>query len=132
MRAMQGGKVMKNVVRRIAAGAASAAVAGGVFLAAGGTASAAAVPAEGHTFARATTAVDVKAYASDHGRGDRGGEWDGCRYDDRESRDFPDYGSQHWNADDRTAYDRFCPWVYDQLVPFGYYADHGHRRVAEG
>ncbi|MGW2937763.1 hypothetical protein ACWDA7_39505 [Streptomyces sp. NPDC001156] len=121
----------KNLVRRIAAAAASAAVAGGALFAAGGTASAAAVRADGHTLTRPAVTVEAKADASDHGRGDGRGAWDGCRNDDRQCQYSPGYGSRHWNADDRIGDDRFYPWVYDQLVLFGPRDDHGHQRIAE-
>ncbi|MGW4518733.1 hypothetical protein ACWEO4_44155 [Streptomyces sp. NPDC004393] len=109
----------KNLVWHIATAAASVAVAGGALFAAGGTASAAAVRADGHTLARAAVTVEAKADASDHGRGDGRGEWGGCRNDDRQSPYSPGYGSRRWNADDRIGDDRFYPWVYDQLVLFG-------------
>ncbi|MFD8218059.1 hypothetical protein ACFV2U_31175 [Streptomyces sp. NPDC059697] len=96
---------MNKLVRRIATAAASLAVAGGAFLTAGGSASAATLPADAPVPARAGVVAETGTTGWNHGRYDGDGS-DGYRH--------------HWSPWDRHVsgcytYDRFCPWIWDQF-----------------
>ncbi|MGW5253533.1 hypothetical protein ACWERW_10980 [Streptomyces sp. NPDC004012] len=100
---------MNKLVRRIAAATASLVLVGGALLTAGGSATAATLPADARIPARAgvvaetqTTGGHNDGYAGDgNGNGQHSNLWD----------------RQNWNPD---TYNRFYPWIWDQFKLFGY------------
>ncbi|MQY36899.1 hypothetical protein SRB17_49010 [Streptomyces sp. RB17] len=88
-------RTRNKLVRRITTTAASLAFAGGALLAAGGAAHAAALPAGAHVPARAGAVVETVTAGGHHG-GHYGHVWDCERYE------------------------RFYPWIWEQMETFGY------------
>jgi hypothetical protein len=87
-------RTRNKLVRRIASTAASLAFAGGALLTAGGAAHAAALPTGARVPAR--TGAVVETVTADHRGGHHGHGWD------------------------RDRYERFYPWIWEQLKTFGY------------
>ena len=83
-------RTKNKIVRRIATAAASLAFAGGALLTAVGSASAAALPTNAHVPARAGAMVQTGTAGGHHG--------------------------QAW---DRSTYDSFHPWIWEQMKAFG-------------
>ncbi|MET8029971.1 hypothetical protein [Streptomyces avermitilis] len=119
---------MNKIVRRIATASASVVVASGALLAAGGSASAATLPADGHT----RVAVTVKTDSRDHGRYNhddsryRGGSnrgWYVHGFDNCYSNGHGDwyrFDGHRWVADQRATFEGRCGWGHR-------YFDDGHR-----
>ncbi|MFI2207088.1 hypothetical protein ACH47Z_41645 [Streptomyces sp. NPDC020192] len=87
-------RTKNKLVRRIATTAAALAFAGGALLVAGGSANAAALPADARVPARAGAVAETGTVGGHHD-GHRGHVWDCSRYD------------------------RFYPWIWEQLKTFG-------------
>ncbi|MGW6099451.1 hypothetical protein ACWFRK_35060 [Streptomyces sp. NPDC055157] len=123
---------MNKLTRRIANTIAAAAVAGGAFLAAGGSATAAPLPAYGHTPARTTVTADIEVTNPAHGRHDSADDGPWHQFNDHNRhphhhhhhhgssfRYSDGYGDDwYWNAGNR-----FDPWIAGQLATFVHDAD---------
>ncbi|RPE38576.1 hypothetical protein EDD90_1480 [Streptomyces sp. Ag109_O5-1] len=101
---------MEKLVRRIATAAVSLALAGGALLTAGGFATAAALPVGAAVPARAGVSAETETAGWSQVRSD-GHRSDVCRH----HASSPD---RHGIS--RHVYDRYDPWIIDQLVGFGY------------
>ena len=120
---MQGGKAMNKLTRRIANTIAAAAIAGGALLAAGGSATAAPLPAHGHIPARTTVAADIKVTDAAHGRHDSADDRPGHEFNDHNRRLLHHHHGSSFRCADidawhRNADNRFDPWIAGQLSTF--------------
>jgi len=117
---------MNKLMRHIAATAVSAAVAGSAFLAIGGTATAASLPAGGHTPARAAVMMDAKATSLHDGRYGGGDDRPGYRFHGRGDVGYAAGRGAYVRADGyRSANDRPDPWIEGQLEMFVYSGNPG-------
>ncbi|MFE4959796.1 hypothetical protein ACFRCW_38880 [Streptomyces sp. NPDC056653] len=125
---------MNKLTRRIANAIAAVTVAGGAFLAAGGSATAAPLLTPGHTPARATVTADVHVAILDHRRHDGTDGRSGYQFNDHDRRHHHHHHHHHHHGssfrwDDyndywhRNADTRFDPWIADQLSSVAHDAD---------